>query len=201
MSLAIDKEDQISPPFSTLPVTLRVKESFEEFVQLNPDLVVEQNANGEIVIMSPTGGDTSDLNAELTFQLRAWSKQFGGTTFDSSIIFCLPDSSKRSPDASWISSERWSALSPEDRKSFPPISPDFVIELRSATDTLRELQVKMQNYMKNGIRLGWLIDPSKCQVHIYQPDKPVEVLTSPDSVSNEETLPGFVLDLKPIWKK
>ncbi len=90
MSLAIDKEDPITSPSSTLRVTFRVKESFEEFVQLNPDLVVEQNANGEIVIMSPTGGDTADLNAELTFQLRAWSKQFGGTTFDSSIIFCLP---------------------------------------------------------------------------------------------------------------
>jgi len=126
MSIVTCREDEASDqPVGDLPLTLRLNETFEEFVKLNPDLVVEQNSNGEIVIMSPTGGESSERHAELTFQLRAWSKQFGGVTFDSSVIFCLPDGSKRSPDASWISSERWIALPLEDRKKYPPISPDF----------------------------------------------------------------------------
>lgn len=178
MSVVTYREDEASDqPVGDLPLTLRLNESFEEFVTLNPDLVVEQNANGEIVIMSPTGGESSERNAELTFQLRAWSKQFGGVTFDSSVIFCLPDGSKRSPDASWISSERWLALPLEDRKKYPPITPDFVIELRSESDRLTN------------------------RVHMYQQGIPVEILESPESVSNQELLPEFTLDLMPIWKK
>jgi Uma2 family endonuclease len=170
MSVVTYREDEASDqPVGDLPLTLRLNESFEEFVTLNPDLVVEQNANGEIVIMSPTGGESSERNAELTFQLRAWSKQFGGVTFDSSVIFCLPDGSKRSPDASWISSERWLALPLEDRKKYPPITPDFVIELRSESDRLKDLQEKMQYYMDNGVRLGWLIDPLTYRVHMVHP--------------------------------
>lgn len=202
MSVVTYREDEASDqPVGDLPLTLRLNESFEEFVTLNPDLVVEQNANGEIVIMSPTGGESSERNAELTFQLRAWSKQFGGVTFDSSVIFCLPDSSKRSPDASWISSERWLALPLEDRKKYPPITPDFVIELRSESDRLKDLQEKMQYYMDNGVRLGWLIDRLTNRVHMYQQGIPVEILESPESVSNQELLPEFTLDLMPIWKK
>jgi Uma2 family endonuclease len=201
MSIATELKDRASyQPSGLLPLTLRVKESFEEFVRLNPDLVVEQNSNGEIIIMAPTGGESSDRNAELTFQLRAWAKRHGGVSFDSSVVFCLPDGSKRSPDASWIASERWLALSLEDRKKFPPISPDFVVELRSESDTLKELQAKMQVYMDNGIRLGWLIDPFNCHIHVYQPGKQTELLESPESVSNEVVLPLFRLDLKPIWK-
>jgi Uma2 family endonuclease len=202
MSVVTYREDEASDqPVGDLPLTLRLNESFEEFVTLNPDLVVEQNANGEIVIMSPTGGESSERNAELTFQLRAWSKQFGGVTFDSSVIFCLPDGSKRSPDASWISSERWLALPLEDRKKYPPITPDFVIELRSESDRLKDLQEKMQYYMDNGVRLGWLIDPLTYRVHVYQPGIPVEILESPEMVSNQQLLPEFKLDLNPIWKK
>jgi Uma2 family endonuclease len=202
MSVVTYREDEASDqPVGDLPLTLRLNESFEEFVTLNPDLVVEQNANGEIVIMSPTGGESSERNAELTFQLRAWSKQFGGVTFDSSVIFCLPDGSKRSPDASWISSERWLALPLEDRKKYPPITPDFVIELRSESDRLKDLQEKMQYYMDNGVRLGWLIDRLTNRVHMYQQGIPVEILESPESVSNQELLPEFTLDLMPISKK
>lgn len=159
MSIA-EKREEIVPQdtWGVLPLTLRVVESFEEFVRLNPDLVVEQKSNGEIIVMSPTGGETSNRNAEITFQLRFWSKRYGGYTFDSSVVFCLPDGSKRSPNASWIASDRWTGLSNEDRKKFPPISPDFVIELRSESDTLKELKEKMQCYIDNGIRLGWLID-------------------------------------------
>jgi Uma2 family endonuclease len=202
MSVVTYREDEASDqPVGDLPLTLRLNESFEEFVTLNPDLVVEQNANGEIVIMSPTGGESSERNAELTFQLRAWSKQFGGVTFDSSVIFCLPDGSKRSPDASWISSERWLALPLEHRKKYPPISPEFVIELRSESDRLKDLQEKMRFYMDNGVRLGWLIDRLTNRVHMYQQGIPVEILESPESVSNQELLPEFTLDLMPIWKK
>ncbi len=184
-----------------LPLTLRVNDSFEEFVRLNPDLGVEQNSNGEIVILSPPGGESSNLNSEITFQLRGWAKRFGGTTFDSSVIFCLPDGSKRSPDASWISSERWMSLSQEDRRKFPPMVPDFVIELRSYSDRLKQLQTKMQSYIDNGVRLGWLIDPQTSRVHIYQPSKTIEILESPETVSHAQILPAFSLDLKPIWKQ
>ncbi len=202
MSQLTFKEEQAPyQPLGLLPLTLRVNDSFEEFVRLNPNLVVEQNSGGEIVIMPPTGGDSSERNAELTFQLRAWSKQFGGVTFDSSVIFCLPDGSKRSPDASWISSERWLSLPTGDRKKFPPIAPDFVIKLRSESDILKELQDKMELYMQNGVRLGWLLDPFKSRVHVYQIGLPVEVQDGPESVSNEQVLPQFTLDLKPIWKK
>lgn len=170
MSIVTCREDEASDqPVGDLPLTLRMNESFEEFVKLNP--------------------------------LRAWSKQFGGVTFDSSVIFCLTDGSKRSPDASWISSERWLALPLEDRKKYPPITADFVIELRSESDRLKDLQEKMQFYVTNGVRLGWLIDPFTYRVHIYQPGIPVEILESPESVSNLQLLPEFTLDLKPICKK
>jgi Uma2 family endonuclease len=203
MSILTYQQDQASdPPEGDLPLTLRLNESFEEFVKLNPDIIVEQNSNGDIVIMSPMGGESSECNAELTFQLRAWSKQFGGVTFDSSIVFCLPDGSKRSPDASWISSERWLALPLVDRKKYPPIAPDFVIELRSESDRLKDLQEKMQYYMNNGVRLGWLIDPFTYRVQVYQPGGiPVEIMESPKMVSCQQLLPEFKLDLTPIWKK
>lgn len=184
MSQSTVHEDQ-APYHSAFdfPLTLRVNDSFEEFVRLNPDLVVEQNSNGEIVIMSPTGGESSERNAELIFQLRGWAKQFGGPTFDSSVIFCLPDGSKRSPDASWISSERWMSLSQEDRRKFPPMVPDFVIELRSYSDRLKQLQAKMQFYIDNGVRLGWLIDPQIFRVHIYQPGRAIEILEASETSS------------------
>lgn len=202
MSQSAVQEDQ-APYHSAydFPLTLRVNDSFEEFVRLNPDLIVEQNSNGEIVIMSPTGGESSNLNSEINFQLRRWAKQLGGATFDSSVIFCLPDGSKRSPDASWISSERWMSLSQEDRRKFPPMVPDFVIELRSYSDRLKQLQAKMQSYLDNGVRLGWLIDPPTSRVHIYQPGKAIEILEAPETVSNAQILPEFLLDLKPIWKQ
>ncbi len=200
MAIASKCEDyQQRETWEILPLTLRVAETFEEFVRLNPELDVEQKSNGEIVIMSPVGGESSDRNAEITFQLRLWSKKYGGFTFDSSVIFCLPDGSKRSPDASWVASNRWLGLSKEERKKFPPICPDFVIELRSESDTLQELQDKMNSYLSNGILLGWLIDPFRRQIHVYQPGKPVEILTSPETVSNNEVLHALVLDLNPIW--
>ena len=138
------------------PTTFRVLESFEDFVALNPELVVEQNSNGNIVILSPAGSESSRRNAETSYQLQRWCKRFGGKTFDSSGLFTLPDGSKRGPDASWIAADRWEALSKEDRETFAPICPDFVIELRSRSDRLAELKQKMSEYLVNGVRLGWL---------------------------------------------
>lgn len=201
MSNPPDEDERTLQQVSDIwPLTLHLQETFEEFVRQNPNLHAEQNASGEILIMSPTGGESSNRNSEINFQLRAWSRRCGGYTFDSSVIFCLPDGSKRSPDASWITSERWLALTSEDRKKFPPISPDFVIELRSESDTLKELQAKMLAYLDNGIRLGWLVDPLKNCIHVYEAGKPVQVIESPESLSHRLILPGFVLDLKPIWK-
>ncbi len=183
------------------PTAFRVAESFEEFVALNPDLMVEQNANGEIVIMSPAGSESAKRNVELSYQLQRWSKGHGGATFDSSVLFTLPDGSKRGPDASWIAIERWEALSKEDREAFAPICPDFVIELRSRTDRMKILKQKMTDYITNGVRLGWLIDPYQREVFIYRPNHETEPLAEPVSLSGEEVLPGFLLDLSPIWAK
>ena len=186
-------------PWGMPLIGIRLSESFDEIVAKNPELRIEQNANGEILFMPPTGGESGYRNSEITSELFRWAKRYGGRTFDSSTLFRLPNGAKRSPDASWISMERWNALSSEDRKKFPPLCPDFLIELRSETDRLDELQVKMNEYLSVGLRLGWLIDPLQKRVHIYRPDKQIEVLVSPASVSCEEILPGFVLDLKGIW--
>ncbi|MDZ4850744.1 MAG: Uma2 family endonuclease [Pirellulaceae bacterium] len=180
-------------------VRVRLNESFDELSALNPDLRVEQESNGEFVFMSPTGGESSRRNFTICVQLGIWANQFGGVCFDSSVVFCLPDGSRRSPDASWIATDRWIALASEDRKKFPSIAPDFVIELRSETDRMSALQDKMTSYFKNGVRLGWIIDPLIKQVHIYCPDVSPVVLTSPETVSGGDVLPNFVLDLRSIW--
>jgi Uma2 family endonuclease len=181
------------------PATFRVAESFEEFVALNPDLMVEQNTNGEIVVVSPAGSESASRNVEISFQLHQWSKASGGKTFDSSVLFTLPDGSKRGPDASWIAMERWEALSKEDREAFAPICPDFVIELRSRSDRMSNLHQKMVDYLANGVRLGWLIDPYERQVYVYRTNREMEALAEPKSLSGEDVLLGFVLDLLPVW--
>jgi Uma2 family endonuclease len=179
--------------------TFRVAESFEEFVALNPDLMVEQNPNGEIVIVSPSGSEGSSREIEISFQLQSWTRTNHGKAFSASVLFTLPDGSKRGPDASWIATERWELLSIEDRESFAPISPDFVIELRSRSDRMKELKQKMDGYIANGVRLGWLIDPFEREAIIYRPNREMESLANPVSLSGEGVLPGFVLDLSRIW--
>ena len=149
--------------------------------------------------MPPTGGEGSDRNSEIGFQVRSWAKAHGGRCFESNVAFRLPNGAKRSPDASWIAIERWKTLSTKQRKGYPPICPDFVVELRSETDRLVVLQEKMDEYIENGVRLGWLIDPLLKQVQIYRPGQQIELLQQPDSISGETVLPGFVLDLRPIW--
>jgi Uma2 family endonuclease len=187
---------QIALP-STLKLNINLTD--EQYFQLcenNRDYRFECTAEGELLIMPPTGSDTGNRNIELAYQLQAWSRQNNlGKAFDSSTGFILPNGAKRSPDASWVKIERWNALTPEQQESFAPICPDFVVELRSRTDSLKELQDKMQEYIDSGASLGWLIDRKNKRVEIYRPGKEVEILENPASLSGEDVLPGFVLDL------
>jgi Uma2 family endonuclease len=174
-------------------------EQFFELCSANRDMRFERSADGELIIMAPTGWGTGNKNAELGVDLGIWNRQARlGKVFDSSTGFRLPNGSDRSPDASWISKDRLEALNPDPAK-FLPLAPDFVVELRSESDTLKPLQTKMQEYIDNGVRLGWLIDPKNQRVEIYRPDQAVEVLESPVSLSGEEVLPGFSLNLSPLW--
>lgn len=183
------------------PVIRLTHEQFEQIALANPDLRIELSADGELSIMPPTGGNTGRRNADLTTDLNLWNRQTRlGVVFDSSTIFRLPNGAERSPDAAWIILERWNALTQKEQDSFPPLCPDFVIELRSKTDSLKPLQAKMQEYQDNGCRLGWLMNYQDRQVEIYRPQREKEVLQSPQTLSGEEVLPGLVLDLQMIWE-
>lgn len=173
---------------------------FERLVRANPDWTFEQTAAGELVVVPPTGGTSGRKNRNLTGQFSNWVEQNLelGEGFDSSTLFVLPNGAKRSPDTSWVERGRWDALSRAQQDGYPPLCPDFVVELRSPTDSLEELQAKMREYMDNGARLGWLINPQDRTVEIYRPGREVLVLQSPTSLSGEDVLPGFVLDLKGI---
>jgi Uma2 family endonuclease len=189
---------------TTLPSTLKLKidltdEQFFQMCQKNRDYRFERTASGELLIMPPTGSDTGNRNFDMVVELGIWNKQTKlGKGFDSSSGFTLPNGAERSPDASWVKIERWNALTPEQQEKFAPICPDFVVELRSRTDSLKELQEKMQEYIENGAQLGWLIDRKNKRVEIYRPGKDVEILDNPASLSGENVLPGFVLHLDQI---
>ncbi len=175
-------------------------EQFFQLCQNNRELRFERNANGELIIMPPTGGETGNRNGRLNQQLFNWTDADGtGIAFDSSTCFKLPNGADRSPDASWIKLERWNALTDEEKQKFPPICPDFVIELLSPSDSLKTTQEKMREYIDNGVYLGILINRKSRQVEIYRPGKEVEVLDSPATVSGEDVLKGFVLNLGMIW--
>jgi Uma2 family endonuclease len=172
-------------------------EQFYELCQNNLELRFEQTATGELIIMPPTGGETGNRNFSLTGQVFVWVEQDGtGFGFDSSTVFKLPNGAKRAPDVAWVRGDRWNALTKKQREGFPPIAPDFVVELRSPTDSLSELRLKMQEYIDNGVRLGWLLNPKDRQVEIYRQGKAVEILQAPVTLSGEDVLPGFVLVLK-----
>ncbi|MBV8883553.1 MAG: Uma2 family endonuclease [Chroococcidiopsidaceae cyanobacterium CP_BM_RX_35] len=174
-------------------------DAFYALCRANPEIKFERTSVGELLVMPPTGGETGRRNSELTFQLQAWNRQYQlGVAFDSSTMFQLANGAYRSPDAAWIVLERWEALSPKEREAFPPICPDFVVELRSPSDSLKTLQNKMQEYIDNGAHLGWLLDPQTKQVEIYRQGQDKEVLSAPTSLSGEDILPGFVLDLRGI---
>ena len=176
-------------------------EQFEALALANRDLRLERRATGELIVNLPTGWETGERNWHLSGELYLWWRSAGepGKAFDSSTGFILPNGATRSPDASWVSRQRWEALTPAQKGTFPHICPDFVVELRSGSDRLAELQEKMREYMENGARLGWLIDPQTQQVEIYRQGKEVEVLAHPAELSGEDVLPGFVLALNRIW--
>lgn len=174
-------------------------EQFYQLCQANPDIKIERDAEGKLIVMPPTGGSTGRRNADLTTDLTIWNRQTKlGVVFDSSTEFKLPLGGNRSPDAAWVKIERWNALSMEEQETFPPICPDFVIELRSRTDNLTPIQNKMQEYLNSGLRLGWLIDPQNKRVEVYRQGLPKQVIQSPTTLSGENVLLGFVLDLKGI---
>jgi Uma2 family endonuclease len=197
--------DPPKPPETTpQPVRLRLDltdDQFFEMCQVNRDLRFERTAEGEIIIMPPTGWETGDRNAEITAQLRAWSKQDAqGKATDSSAGFKLPNGADRSPDAAWVLRERLRQLTLEQRRKFLPLCPDFAIELRSPTDDLEDVKAKMEEYVANGLRLGWLIDPPARCVYVYRPGREVEILENPAQVSGDPELPGFVLEMAEIWE-
>jgi Uma2 family endonuclease len=171
----------------------------EQFYQLctrNRELQFELTSSGELLVMAPVGGESGNQEASLITDVEIWNRRTRlGFVFSSSTVFKLPSGANRSPDVAWVQKERWEALTPEQRRKFPPIAPDFVIELRSATDDLETLQAKMQEYLDNGVRLGWLINPQVQQVEIYRSQQPVEVQNLPTALSGETVLPGFVLQL------
>ncbi|MDJ0844176.1 Uma2 family endonuclease [Crocosphaera sp.] len=175
-------------------------EKFYQICENNRDLRLEKNAQGDLIIMPPTGGETGDRNSEINFQLRLWNKQYNlGKVFDSSTGFKLPNNAYRSPDAAWIPIEKWNNLTVEKRQKFLPLSPDFVIELRSPSDSLKTLRDKMQEYIDNGTELGWLINRQDKQIEIYRQSKEKEILDNPQILSGENILPDFVLELELIW--
>ncbi|MGK7960039.1 Uma2 family endonuclease [Crocosphaera sp.] len=175
-------------------------ETFYQLCRNNPDIKFERNSKGEILIMSPTGGETGNINAELLIEFGFWNRQYKlGKLFDSSTCFKLPNGANRSPDIAWIKQERWDRLTPEEKTKFPPISPDFVLELLSPSDSLKDTQNKMKEYQDNGVKLGWLINRKNQQVEIYRLNQPKEILTSPNTLSGETILPNFTLNLQIIW--
>jgi Uma2 family endonuclease len=186
-----------------LNLTPFVELSDDQFYQLcqnHRDLKFERTAQGELVIVTPVGGEGGSREADLIGDLVYWNRRTQlGKVFSSSTCFKLPNGADRSPDAAWVTLERWNQLTPEQQKKFPPICPDFVIELRSESDTLESLQQKMQEYLSNGLRLGWLVNPQKRQVEIYRANQDKQVLENPKQLDGEDVLPDFVFELSLVW--
>ena len=191
-----------------LPISIRFEpaiemtdEQFRGFCAQNDDLRIERNREGEIEVMPPVNFETGSKELDIGADLKYWARADGtGIAGSPSTGFTLPNGAVRSPDASWIRRERFNALPVEERRPFPRICPDFVVELRSDSDRLSVLQAKMEEYIANGARLGWLLDPLQRQAHVYRPSAGVEILDNPDTLSADPELPGFTLDLKPIWE-
>jgi len=203
----------VTPPsyktitLAMVAITVNLSPSFEltddafyELCRNNPDVKFERTATGELIVISPVGGEGGRREADLIADLAIWNRQARlGVVFSSSAGFKLPNGADRSPDAAWVNQDRWDALTPAQRRSFPPIAPDFLIELRSESDDLETLRNKMREYMENGVILAWLLNPQDQQVEIYRQGEPVENLNAPQRLSGEDVLPGFVLDLTGIF--
>ena len=189
----------------TLPITLDLKTvnlTDEQFYQLcitNSEIQVERTPEGALILMSPVGGYSGNQELELGGELYIWNRQTKlGKVFSSSTIFRLPNGGDRSPDAAWVELSRWEALPPEQRRKFSPIAPDFVIELRSPSDSLKTLQENMQEYLASGVRLGWLFDPKDQQVEIYRSGKTKETYSLPATLSGEDVFPGYIYRVSPF---
>lgn len=178
------------------------EQDFFDFCMLNfRDSRIELTSDGDLIIMAPTGGKTGFRNFELIGNFWTWSKKDGtGKGFDSSTVFSLPNGAKRSPDLAWARNERWAALTDEEQERFPPLCPDFVVELRSPSDSLRQLRKKMEEYIANGVQLGWLIDPFEKKVYVYRPQAAAEIFDDPQTISGEPLLRGFTLDVQSLWE-
>ncbi len=193
----------MTPLTAPLKVDLKhVHLTDEQFYQLcmsNPELAIERSAKGALIFMSPVGGESGNREIEFGIDLGLWNRQAGlGKVFSSSTIFRLPGGGNRSPDAAWVESSRWESLTSEQRQKFPPIAPDFVMELRSRTDDLPTLQEKMQEYIDSGVKLSWLLNPQDQQVEIYRQGQQLEVRSLPTKLSGETVLPGFLLEVEPF---
>jgi len=189
------------------PFTLKIppeleltEDKFFALCQLNRDYPMERTSFGEIIIMSPTGSETGNRNFDLIGQLAVWVRKDGtGIGFDSSAGFTLPNGAVRSSDAAWMKLEKWNSITPSEKVKFAPLCPDFVVELLSPSDNLRLAQDKLEEYIQNGVSLGWLIHRQNRRVYIYRPGVEVEWLENPSIINGEPLLPGFVLDLTTIW--
>ena len=183
------------------PIIEMTSELFEQFCAQNDDMRIELTAEGTIEIMPPLKGDAGAKELDIGTDLNIWTRaNDNGIVFGPNGTFALPNGAIRMPDASWISSERYDALTAEEKNDYTPLCPDFVVELRSRSDRLSVLQAKMDEYMANGARLGWLLDPLERQAHVYRPGAQPEILDNPDSLSADPELPGFTLDLRRIWE-
>lgn len=204
MNLVITAPKEVIAPAQLImrlpPDVAMSADDFFDFCQRNRDLRIERKANGEIIIMSPAGGETGGRNATLSFYLTRWARADGsGVAFDSSTGFDLPNGATLSPDAAWVLRERLAHLTPRQKRKFLPLCPDFVIELQSPSDRLDDLKEKMQEYIDNGAQLGWLLAPDTRTAYIYRPDQEPERLSNATQLSGDPELPGFVLDLREIW--
>ncbi|MCL8208974.1 MAG: Uma2 family endonuclease [Actinomycetia bacterium] len=165
----------------------------------NPGYQFERTAEG-VLLVSPTGGESGRRSGEVFAQLHAWNRTAAlGVVFDSSTGFRLPDGACLSPDAAWVAGERWRALTPAEREGFPPLCPDAVFEIRSATDAPQALQDKLQSYLANGARVAVLVDPYLRRVTVGRPHQALQVFEAPDTVALDPDLPGFALACAPLW--
>ena len=196
--------NQIEPDRFVLhlrPVIKLTDDQLFELCQINQELWIERTAEGDLVIMPPEGGETNNRTITLVTSLTQWAGQDGtGVTFGSSGGFMLPNGAMRAPDAAWVLRSRLAPLTPEQRQKFLPLCPDFVVEIRSPSDRLSIVQAKMQEYLDNGARLGWLFDPPNRVVYVYRPNQPIERLENPATISGDPVLPGFILELQRIWE-